>query len=316
MLIVIRALLFCVFANAALAGDGSDVADRQAFARAGHIIFPDESPYSPQIATLGKMLFFDPRLSGAQNMSCATCHNPSFGWATPVARAIGALNVPLSRHAPTIENLAEVPHLFWDGRAASLEQQAIGPITNPKEMNAPIPELIARLSAIRGYRVWFDTLFPREGLTEKTLLESIATYERTLQSGWAPFDDWVAGVEDAIPDSAKQGFALFVGKARCASCHPGWAFTDHGFHDIGLNTDDVGRGAIAADDPMMRFAFKTPSLRNIQLSAPYMHNGKLAHLEDVLAQYVAGGVDRPSKSPLIRPTNLSRIEQGDLRGIA
>jgi cytochrome c peroxidase len=243
--------------------------ERRLFARSDHIIFPDDAAYSPQIATLGKMLFFDPRLSGAQNMSCATCHNPSFGWETPVARAIGALNVPLSRHAPSVENLAGVRHLFWDGRAPSLEEQAIGPITHPKEMNAPIPEVIARLSAIRGYKVWFDILFPGVGLRKETLLRSIATYERTLQSGWAPFDDWVQGVEDAIPEAAKRGFKLFVGKARCASCHSGWAFSDHSFHDIGLETDDIGRGAIATDDPMARFAFKTPSLRNIQIRAPY-----------------------------------------------
>ena len=258
------------------------------------------------------MLFFDPRLSGAQNMSCATCHNPSFGWETPVARAIGALNVPLSRHAAALENLAEAPHLFWDGRAPSLEMQAIGPITNPKEMNAPIPELITRLSAIRGYRDWFDTLYPGEGLTEKTLLQSLATFERTLQSRWAPFDAWVEGAEDAIPQAAKRGFALFAGKARCASCHSGWAFTDFSFHDIGLDTDDLGRGTIATGDPQMRFAFKTPSLRNIQLRAPYMHNGKLAHLEDVIAHYMSGGLDRASKSALIRPTELSAAEQSDL----
>jgi cytochrome c peroxidase len=265
----ISILCTILIASAAVASESSTPVERRLFARSDHIIFPDNAAYSPQIATLGKMLFFDPRLSGAQNMSCATCHNPSFGWETPVARAIGALNVPLSRHAPSVENLAGVRHLFWDGRAPSLEEQAIGPITHPKEMNAPIPEVIARLSAIRGYKVWFDILFPGVGLRKETLLRSIATYERTLQSGWAPFDDWVQGVEDAIPEAAKRGFKLFVGKARCASCHSGWAFSDHSFHDIGLETDDIGRGAIATDDPMARFAFKTPSLRNIQIRAPY-----------------------------------------------
>ena len=245
-------------------------------------------------------------------MSCATCHNPSFGWETPAERAIGALNVPLLRQAATLENLAEAQHLFWDGRASSLEQQAIGPITNPKEMNAPLSQVIARLSVVRGYRDWFDTLYPGEGLTQKTLLQSIATFERTLQSGWSPFDDWVDGAETAIPDSAKRGFDLFVGRAGCAACHKGWSFTDYSFHDIGLDTDDLGRGKIVSDDPTMRFAFKTPGLRNIQLRAPYMHNGKLAHLEDVLDHYMSGGIDRPSKSPLIRPMALSDEERSDL----
>jgi cytochrome c peroxidase len=309
---LIRALFLILLTGAAWAEDGSTGLTRQSFARADRIVFPDNARYAPQIATLGKMLFFDPRLSGAQNMSCATCHNPSFGWETHAERAIGALNVPLARQAATLENLAEAEHLFWDGRASSLEQQAIGPITNPLEMNAPIAEVIERLSAVRGYRDWFETLYPGEGLTEQALLRSIATFERTLQSGWSPFDDWVEGNETAIPDTAKRGFSLFVGKGRCASCHKGWSFTDYTFHDIGLATDDLGRGKIVPDDPSMRFAFKTSGLRNIQLRAPYMHNGKLARLEDVLHHYESGGVDRPSKSTLIRPTVLSEQERGDL----
>lgn len=306
-LIICFSIAATAYAEENFAGDG-----RQSFARSSYIVFPNSAPYSPQLATLGKMLFFDPRLSGAQNISCSTCHNPSFGWESPVSLVIGARSEPLTRHAPSIENLADSNSFFWDGRAPSLERQANGPITHPKEMNAEIPKVIERLSAIRGYKIWFDTLFPKQGLTEQTLLQTIATFERTLQSGWSPFDDWVRGKENAISPEAQQGFQIFAGKARCAMCHKGWAFTDHKFHDTGLNTNDTGRSEIVNDDPSMRFAFKTPGLRNIQLRAPYMHNGSLMHLEDVIAHYMSGGVERPSKDELIRPTELSERETHNL----
>ena len=285
---------------------------RAEFVRPERIVFPDQAPYSPQAAALGKMLFFDPRLSGAQNMSCATCHNPSFGWETPVARAIGALNVPLARHAPSLENLAEATSFFWDGRAPSLERQALGPITERHEMNSDLDDLVSRFRRIAAYRDWFEVAFPGEGLTSDTLLRALATYERTLQSGWAPFDEWVEGREDAIPEPAKRGFDLFVGKAGCASCHTGWAFTDHRFHDIGLGTNDLGRWAVDHSDARQRYAFKTPGLRNIALRAPYMHDGSLGSLAEVIAHYTSGGVARQSRAPQLGSIRLSASEAADL----
>lgn len=303
-------LMLCaiVSANAASAQE----ADRSAFARPDSIPFPDDAPYDPQIATLGKMLFFDPRMSGAQNMSCASCHNPSFGWETPVETAVGALNTRLARHAPTVLNGAWVPHFFWDGRAHSLEAQAIGPITAEIEMNATFDEVIDRLSDVEGYAQWFERLFPEEGITQDTILTSIATYERTIVSGWAPFDDWVDGDEDAISESAKRGFELFVGKAHCAECHSGWNFTDNQFHDIGLWTEDYGRGVQEPQNELARYAFKTPGLRNVALRAPYMHGGQLYDLYSVIGHYASGGIDRPSRSPLMRPLDLTVEEMEDL----
>jgi cytochrome c peroxidase len=298
-------------AAAAAAEEDTERLGRRNFARFDHVTFPENAPYSPQIATLGKMLFFDPRLSGAQNMSCATCHNPSFGWESPGPRAIGALNEPLKRRAPALENLAQSQNFFWDGRAASFEEQARGQITSPKEMNSSLADVVRWLSLNRRYKEWFGTLFPGEGLTENTVVRSIATFERTLESGWAPFDDWVEGKEEAISEEAKQGFDLFVGKAGCSSCHMSWALTDYSFHDIGLDTDDEGRAAVTGD-PLMRFSFKTPSLRNIELRAPYMYDGRLVNLEAVLAHYQSGGLERPSKSPLIAPLDFSPEERSDL----
>ena len=282
---------------------------RKDFERQVRISFPEAAPYSPQAAALGKMLFFDPRLSGAQNMSCATCHNPSFGWETPVARAIGALNQPLDRHAPTVENLAEADALFWDGRASTLEEQAVGPITHPKEMNATLEEVVNRLAEIATYQRLFNIAFPHEGLTRDTVLGALSTYQRTLRSGWAPFDDWVQGDESAISEDAKRGFELFVGEAHCALCHTGWALTDHSFHAVGIPSDDPGRGAIVSDDQGM---FKTPGLRNIALRAPYMHDGSLATLRDVLVHYRQGGAENFPRDNSITPLEISERDIDDI----
>lgn len=185
---------------------------RDDFRRPATIPFPADAPYSPQAAALGKLLFFDPRLSGAQNVSCASCHNPSFGWEVPVPRALGSLAVELARHVPTVENLAEAPRLTWDGRQSSIERQVLSPIVHPDEMNATMEQVVSRLLRIPKYRKAFRTAYPGEGLVEENVIASLATYLRTLRSGWSPFDDWVAGDEGAISPAAKRGFAFFIGE--------------------------------------------------------------------------------------------------------
>ncbi len=285
---------------------------RSLYRRPTSIPFPKDAPYSPQLATLGKMLFFDPRLSGAKNMNCASCHNPSFGYEAPVERAVGSLNEPLSRHAPTTLNMAWVQPLMWDGRAASLEEQAAGPITAPAEMNAKFEDIIATLAGIAEYATWFDRLFPDQGISRDSILTAIATYERTIVSGWSAFDRWIDGDDDAMSKSAINGFRLFTGKANCAACHTGWNFTDNQFHDIGLFTDDIGRAAIDPSDPDNRHAFKTPGLRDLTYRAPFMHNGSIPDLEMVIQHYEAGGMRRPSLSPMMAPFRLTDKERQDL----
>ncbi|RFC62552.1 tryptophan tryptophylquinone biosynthesis enzyme MauG [Fulvimarina endophytica] len=276
------------------------------------IPFEGVAEYSPQSATLGKMLFFDPRLSGAKNMNCATCHNPSFGYETPVPLAIGAANTPLGRQAPTVLNMAFVSPNFWDGRAATLEEQAAGPITAPVEMNGHFDTIVTDLNAVPDYVSWFSEVFPDKGITRETILTAIATYERTIVSGWSPFDRWVEGDEAAVSDSAKRGFDLFAGKARCSQCHSGWNFTDNEFHDIGLHSGDIGRAALEPDNPKALYAFKTPGLRNTGYRAPYMHDGSLADLEAVIIHYENGFGDRPSLSPKLVPLRLTAEERADL----
>jgi cytochrome c peroxidase len=179
-------------------------------------------------------------------------------------------------------------------------------------MNAPLSEVVARLDAIAGYSEGFARAFPGQGLTEETILTAIATYERTVVSGWSAFDRWVEGDEDAISAQAKRGFALFNGKAHCVDCHMGWNMTDNQFHDIGLMTEDIGRGELEPDNPLAQYAFKTPGLRNITHRSPYGHNGSVYDLETIIRHYMTGGIQRPSLSPLMRPFELSDAEMADL----
>lgn len=307
MRLAIFALLFAVLTvGATMAEISKEV--RDGFRRPLTVPFPADAPYDPRIATLGKMLYFDPRLSGAPNLSCASCHNPSFGWEAPAARAIGAANTPLDRHTPSILNVAWNGPFFWDGRAATLEEQALGPITNPQEMNATMEQVIQRLGEVPQYAEAFQKLFPKEGISEATILRALATFERTVVAGWSPFDRWIEGDKTAISSEAQKGFELFVGKAQCAECHAGWNFTDLEFHDIGLPGTDPGRLAIDGANPMNGQAFKTPGLRNIALRAPYMHDGSLHDLTAVLNHYAKGIIKRPSLSKDVKDITLTAEE--------
>lgn len=303
--IIVVALLESATATSLTAAELED------FRRPATIPFPADNPFTPNKAALGKALYFEPRLSGGQNITCASCHNPSFGWEVPLAGAIGSQNTPLARRAPTVLNHAWGEHFFWDGRAASLEEQARGPIEADVEMNMPMGQLVERLASIDGYRKWFNDVFPDQGITETTILQAIATFERTVVSGQAPFDRWVDGDDTALSASAKRGFALFNGKAGCAACHSGWNLSDDAFHDIGIFTEDPGRMGITGD-PQDQHAFKTPGLRDLTLRGPFMHNGAFPDLATVILFYARGGIDRPSRSPEIRPFDVSDGELTDL----
>lgn len=282
------------------------------YKRPDKIPFPASNPYQAEKAALGKMLFFDPRLSIHQNISCATCHNPSFGWEQGLQFSVGAQNSELGRHSPTVLNLAWGDTFFWDGRADSLEAQALGPIQADVEMNMPLDVLVDRLKSIEGYQPFFNQVFDT-GITPENIAAAIATFERTIVSGPAPFDLWIEGDEDAISESAKRGFELFNGKAKCSACHTGWNFTDNKFHDIGLFTEDTGLFALNDSDEKNRYAFKTPGLRNISERAPYMHNGSVATLEAVIIHYLSGGIQRPSLASEMTPLQLTPKDIQDLK---
>lgn len=255
------------------------------FARPAVVPFPAANPWSEKKAALGERLFHDVRLSGANDRSCASCHMPDRGFEDGLPTGAAIDGTPLDRRVPTVLNGAWGAQFFWDGRAASLEEQALGPVQNPREMNQTLPELVEELRADADLVAAFAAAFPDSPqITADTIARALATFERTVISGEAPFDRWVAGDDAAVPVAAKRGFDLFVGKAQCASCHSGWAFTDNAFHDIGLPDADKGRGAVLAMAELDH-AFKTPTLRDLGHRGPYMHNGMLATLEEVVAHY-------------------------------
>ena len=310
--LTIAAALGLALAGATVAQATSFSALRQAYERPDSIPFPEDNPYTPAKAALGKKLFFDPRLSGSNAMSCASCHNPSFAWGDGLAVGVGAGDNRLGRRTPTILNLAWGELMMWDGRFESLEEQALGPVGADVEMHQDLDSIVGELSAIADYRTSFAEVFPGEGITLDTIAAAIATYERTVVSGWAPFDDWINGDHDAIPASAQRGFELFNGKANCSACHAGWRQTDDSFHDIGLPDSDIGRGAELPMIEKMNHAFKTPTLRNVTERGPYMHDGSLPDLMAVVRHYNDGGVSRPSRSEEIYPLQLSKQEIADL----
>jgi cytochrome c peroxidase len=276
------------------------------------IPFPKGNPYTSEKASLGKTLYFDPRISVTSSQSCSSCHSPGFGWGDGLAVGVGHGMAKLDRRSPSIVNAAWGAIFMWDGRAANLEEQALGPIQSSGEMNMPIEQLMARLGSITAYRPLFEAAFPGEGMNPRTLAKAIATYERTVVSERAPFDAWIEGDKQAITEEAKRGFVIFNTKGQCSSCHEGWNFTNDGFQDIGLPGTDDGRGNFLPDILKMKHAFKTPGLREVAQRGPYMHDGSIATLEAVVEHYDGGGVDRPSRSDMIKPLGLTAQEKSDL----
>jgi len=308
-------LLSQAFAEPGVTDRGADhvVVLKAAYKRPTSVPFPEDNPYTEAKAKLGQILYFDPRLSRSNMQSCASCHNPSFAWGDGLPKGVGDNMHELGRRSPTILNAAWAEALMWDGRFDTLEEQALGPIEAEVEMNMPLDDLIKKLSQIQGYPPLFAAAFGGDAeITEDKIAMAIATYERTVISGEAPFDRWIKGQRRAISSSAQRGFALFNGKARCSACHSGWRFTDDSFHDIGLPDDDIGRGADFPEILKMQHAFKTPGLRNIDQRAPFMHDGSLATLEAVVDHYDEGGKRRPSLSDEMHPLGLTDQEKHDL----
>lgn len=279
------------------------------------------NPPTPERVRLGRWLFFDKRLSLDGSVSCATCHRPEHGFSEPRPVSAGVHGTLGTRKAPPILNLAWTiyPHFFWDGRSASLEDQALGPVANPAEMGNTHDGMIQTVAAAKGYAQYFKEAFGDERVTKDRIARAIADYERTRLSGNSPWDRWQAGDERAVGDDVKKGHALFFfGKAACNQCHLGTTFTDSSFHNLGVGYDpatrtfkDDGRYAVSRRDED-RGAFKTPTLREVAHRAPYMHDGSLASLRAVVEFYNRGGVRNPHLSPKLKPLGLTSEEVGQL----
>ena len=277
------------------------------------ITVPEDNPITPEKAALGRHLFTDPILSLDRTRSCASCHRLDAAFADSARVSPGIRGRRTTRNAPTLLNRAYGSSFFWDGRAPSLEHGVLLPIEDPNELALPMPRLLARLRADARYRARFRRAFPEEEISATTVGRALATYVRTLRSGDTPVDRYVAGDSAALTADARRGRGVFLGKGGCADCHSGPTFTDERFHNTGIavGTTDVGRYAVTRDSAD-RGRFKTPTLREIVLTAPYMHDGSLPTLERVVEFYDGGGKANANLDPDIRPLRLTAAEKSDL----
>jgi len=310
-------------------------------------VIPPDNPLTSEKVELGKRLYFDKRLSADGTVSCASCHDPTKGFADGRPVAVGIGNQAGARNSPTVLYAGFSEVQFWDGRAPSLEEQAKQPLINPVEMGQPSHEAVVKaVRSVSDYPPQFQKAFGSPDVTIERIVQAIAAFERTLAPFASPFDRFLAGEKDAISDSAKRGFQLFLGKARCVTCHEFNAafpfFTDNKFHNIGVamkgNFEQLAREAqsiqakgkeaeaalshkpgvealgrwIVTREPKDIGAFKTPGLRNVALTAPYMHDGSLKTLEEVMEFYNKGGEPNPNLDGGMRPLGLTPEEIADL----
>ena len=254
--------------------------------------FPEDNKYTEEKAALGKVLFFDPRLSKSGQISCANCHDPELNWGDARRVSYGEGRLQGIRNSPSLMNIAYTKVFFWDGRAVTLEDQASFPIKDTKEMNFHIDLATKRLNKIKGYKPYFQKAFGKEKLTQTEILKAIATFERTLISPKSRFDKFVAGDSTQLTNKEVEGLHLFRTKARCINCHNTATFSDNKFHNIGLTYygreyEDLGRYNVTGKAENVG-EFKTQSLRGVAQNAPYMHNGLFPNLRGVLNMYNAG----------------------------
>ncbi len=285
---------------------------------------PPKGSMEEKRVQLGKRLFEDPILSGSRQIACQSCHNRELGWGDGLRRPFGDKRQLGNRNAPAVITSAYQVHLFWDGRADSLESQAIGPLTNPVEMAADLDEMLARLNVHETYPSLFEAAFGKEGVKLDQVVEALADFQRQLERP-SRFDRFLEGKHKLLSDQQVHGLHLFRTKARCMNCHSGPLLNDEKFHNLGLTffgrkLEDRGRYLVTGlDDDLGRF--RTPSLRHVSKSAPYMHNGILPNLRGVVNFYNGGaGVERrpkgmaadalfPRRSDLIGKLNLSKSER-------
>jgi len=263
---------------------------------------------------LGRRLFFDPLLSKDRSLACASCHDPAHGFSDPRPVSIGIGGARGTRNAPSLFNVALGRTFFWDGRAASLEEQAKGPIENPRELGTRLVDVVARLKASPDYTAAFAESFA-DGVTADNLAKAIASFERVLLLGNSRVDRFRGGEATALTSAQRQGLWIFESRGRCWRCHSGGNFTDERFHNTGVGADrpdpDPGRMAVTkrlAD----RGRFKTPTLRGVARTAPYMHDGRTKTLRAVAEFYNKGGVGNARLDPIIGPLGLSEKELGFL----
>lgn len=328
------------FAASAILSAGSQSGGAKKLEPIGPVPVPADNPMTPEKIELGRMLYFDTRLSGDSSIACAKCHDPDKGFSNGLQMSDAYPGTKHWRHVPTVLNAAYLKHQFWDGRAGSLEEQCLGPIEAPIEMNQNFVHLVEKLSGIPWYREQFRKVFQSD-VTMENLAKAVSAFERTIVSKPGKVDQYLKGDKSALNDSERRGMELFTGKANCIACHHGPVLSDNDFHTTGvpeiepLKTEsdriatrhffatgqkypnprsvdaDYGRELITKSQSD-RGKFKTPSLRELKWTAPYMHNGAFETLEDVIEFYMKGGGNHPNKDPLLKPFELTDQEFDDL----
>jgi cytochrome c peroxidase len=275
---------------------------------------PADNPMTQAKIRLGQRLFSDPILSADGKIACATCHQPDHGFASPLRVATGISGRQGRRNVPSLFNRGYGRYFFWDGRATTLEEQAVGPLTSTLEMGGTVDAILKRLQARDDYRRSFQEAFSG-AITKDTLVRALAAYERTLLLGDSRVDRFRAGAVDALNEHERHGLWLYESRGGCWRCHSGPNFTDEEFHNTGIGWNakpaDWGRYEATGKDAD-RGRFKTPGLRGLTRTAPYMHDGSLESLEDVVSFYNRGGNANPNLDPAVKPLELSEQERQDL----
>ena len=262
------------------------------------------------IIELGKTLFFDPRLSGSGKISCATCHQPELHWTDGKEKSIGHEGAINKRNSPTIQNSWFYKRLFWDGRAKDLQDQAFAPIISESEMASEMPDVLQKLRNSNGYKELFKKAFGDEGIDPDRMTEAIAVFEKTIVSSKSRFDEFLAGNKKALTNSEIRGLHIFRTKAKCMNCHSGPLFTDNSFHNIGFSGNDDGYYKVTHKDEDMG-KFKTPSLRDVMKTGPWMHDGKESDIGVIIEKFNAGSA-APGASKLLKSLQLTDREKADL----
>jgi cytochrome c peroxidase len=269
---------------------------------------PDDNPLTPEKVALGKQFFWDPRWSKSGTVACVSCHKPDRGWSDQRQFSLNFEGQPTPRHAPTIVNRLFSDRQLWTGLRASLDDQA------RNDSNRSDDLVVQHLGAVPAYQAQFRKVFGTD-LEPQGVAQAIAAYVRTILSGDSPYDRFRAGDPRALSPAAQRGLTLFEGKARCGSCHTGFNFTDEGYHNLGVGMDratpDLGRYTVTKVEAD-KGAFKTPTLRDVAKRGPYMHDGSVTTLAEVVAFYNQGGRKNPWLAPLVQPLNLTDQEQGDV----
>jgi len=279
---------------------------------------PTDNPLTREKALLGRRLFFDPILSRDESISCASCHLPEHGLASPDPVAVGIGGMKGRRNSPSLYNVAWGKSFFWDGRAKSLEEQALAPIVSPQELGNDLPTVMGRLQRHAEYPQLFKEAFSEEEspVSEVNLAKALASFQRTLVRAASEVDRFHAAEYDALSPEARQGLWIFESRGFCWQCHSGPNFSDEAFHNTGVGFGkegrDLGRFEVTAD-PLHRHQFKTPSLRGVAQTAPYMHDGSVKSLEEVVEFYSLGGSPKdPGLDPQLRPLHLTPTEKANL----